>query len=139
MNEEKAEKGPFGLLLPMGYEVTLKRLPEGIWELVYIEDVDPTLTDEQVKKAVENMAALFGSYAQYTVEEHKIIAKFRGTREACAAALVMEFMAATDFGKMTLSQIMILAGIGSLKVEDFDKLHEKMVKDQATSEGKTHD
>lgn len=129
MIEEKAEKGPFGLLLPMAYEITLKRLPDGNWSLIYTEDVDPSLPEDKLKTAAEIQGKMFGQLGvQVQLEGHKFILKVQGKREALAAALVSEFLMATDFGKMTIGELMLMAGMDSIKLDALQQAAEELAR-----------
>jgi hypothetical protein len=115
---EQEKKGPFNLSMPIGYEVTMVKLPQSDeWSLTYIEENEPTITDEQLKQAAEKLNRLTSdSGLEHTVKDGKIVVKMRGKREALAAAMMMEFMAATDLGKMTLAELVVLAGLGAIKI-----------------------
>jgi hypothetical protein len=137
MEQEKHDelRGPLGLRLPISYEVSLKRLPDGSWSLIYVEEHDmQSLTEEQITKAIENQNKLFGTDMQLSAEGNKVTLKGQGKRNSLAAGMMMEFMAATDMGKMSISELVVLATLGASKLEALKDEVMKIIQEQQAKE-----
>jgi len=127
MSERK--EGPFGLKLPNEYEITFKKLPDSDnWKLHYMERFDPSIiSEEELKVVAQNFHKLWG--IQITLSDYTISFEMTGSCAKLAAGLATEFLTRSDFGKMTLSELIIMAGFANTKV---DELLREAVKQIAT-------
>ena len=106
---EEEQKGPFGGALPISYYVQLWKVSPGKWSLIYTETVPPDLTDDEIKTWSKVFNETFG--VQPEIEGHQVTIRLEGSRSALAGALMFEFMGATTLGKLTLAEIMAMAGM----------------------------
>jgi hypothetical protein len=114
---EKGGEGPFGLYLPVKYEVTLEKIPDSDkWQMHYAETFDSSLPEEKMEKGMQNIQKLFGS--QLHLDGHKISLQNVDTLEHLASGLVGEFLTVSPLGKLTVGELFLLAMMASGKIED---------------------
>jgi hypothetical protein len=129
VSKEEVIKGPFGGNLPVSYEISLKELAEGKWSLTYSEEIADTIPEDKLAEFAKAFAQAFGVQPQ--VEDHKITLRLEGTRAALAAALACEFLAVTDFGQLTLGELLMMAGMGAAKLDKSKEEITKLVSSKA--------
>mgnify|MGYP001605987506 FL=1 len=120
------KEGPFGLSLPVKYEIKFEKLPDSDeWKLFYAEEIEPSIPEGDISQFVERISKVFHGQGQMHVDGRKVWFEKVGSREALAAGLMGEFLAVTDIGKMTLMELFILAGLAYTKI---DKVLEEAIK-----------
>ena len=118
---EKKGEGPFGLHLPIKYEVTLEQIPgSDKWQMDYAETFDSSLSEEKMEKGMQNIQKLFAS--QLHRDGHKIGVREVNTLDNLASGLTAEFLTVSSIGKMTVGELFLMAMMSS------SKLHEKLGK-----------
>jgi len=134
MTIRKSTLAGLGLAVPEGWEIKIQKAPvfaqnlntgektlvEELFDVEYSEWWEKELPFDPAK-GTQDIIKYLGIQApgELTIKDNKVIWKWRGTLNQVCNMMVGEFLGAADIGDITIRDLLIYAGVGRQRAEQF--------------------